>query len=151
MTPTAPGEFVSRSETGAASDPSAGDPTHVATRPRVLVCCGDLFFGGQLLAVLRQAGCEPVQEFAPQKMVERLRTGGGAAWAGVVIDLETPGVDIADLVVAIRPQGDLRVVAFGPHVHAARLEAARAAGCDAVLSRGQVSSQPALLRGLFAR
>jgi hypothetical protein len=34
-----------------------------------------------------------------------------------------------------------RVIAFGPHVHEDRLAAARAAGCDSVLSRGQFFSQ----------
>jgi hypothetical protein len=31
----------------------------------------------------------------------------------------------------------LRVVAFGPHVHEERLAAARNAGCDEVVSRGE--------------
>lgn len=31
----------------------------------------------------------------------------------------------------------VRIVAFGPHVHEDRLNAARAAGCDTVLSRGR--------------
>ena len=34
-----------------------------------------------------------------------------------------------------------RVVAFGPHVHEQRLAAARDAGCDLVVSRGQFFSQ----------
>jgi len=33
-----------------------------------------------------------------------------------------------------------RVIAFGPHIQTARLEGARAAGCDVVLSRGQISA-----------
>jgi hypothetical protein len=33
------------------------------------------------------------------------------------------------------------VIAFGPHVHAEALEAAAAAGCDQVLSRGALMAQ----------
>lgn len=57
----------------------------------------------------------------------------------VVIDLGTPGLDIAAFVAALRalPEPPRRIVAFGPHVHEAKLAAARAAGCDDVLSRGR--------------
>ncbi len=57
----------------------------------------------------------------------------------VLFDLNLPGVDPLEVVrqvqhVALsRP----RLIAFGPHVHTARLEAARQAGCDLVLTRGQ--------------
>ena len=51
-----------------------------------------------------------------------------------VLDLHNPGLDID----AIAPQLkaiDCRVIGFGSHVDAARLKAARAAGCDEVLPR----------------
>jgi DNA-binding NarL/FixJ family response regulator len=60
----------------------------------------------------------------------------------LVIDLSAPNVDIAALVEnfkAASPSG--RVVAFGPHVHEQRLAAAREAGCDEVMSRGQFFAQ----------
>jgi len=56
----------------------------------------------------------------------------------VFIDLGTSGIDITLVVKQIhslKPQP--QIVAFGPHVHRAKLSAARAAGCDCVLSRGE--------------
>jgi CheY-like chemotaxis protein len=63
----------------------------------------------------------------------------------VVIDLETANLDVAETVQAIRAASPSppRILAYGPHVQEARLEAARAAGCDDVLSRGQFHRQMA--------
>jgi CheY-like chemotaxis protein len=56
----------------------------------------------------------------------------------LVIDLATPGLEL-DFVQQMKagPARGTRVIAFGPHVHKERLAAARDAGCDLVLSRGQ--------------
>jgi CheY-like chemotaxis protein len=60
----------------------------------------------------------------------------------VVLDLETPNLDVAEVVARLHDRftPPKRIVAFGPHVHRERLEAARKAGCDEVLSRGQFSA-----------
>ena len=43
------------------------------------------------------------------------------------------------------------IVAYGPHVHANKLEAARLAGCDQVMTRGQIHSLlPQLLAELIS-
>jgi DNA-binding NarL/FixJ family response regulator len=57
----------------------------------------------------------------------------------VILDLEHPALVPADLLPRLRAQlpAGARVIAFGPHVHAARLAAAQEAGCDQVLSRGE--------------
>jgi AmiR/NasT family two-component response regulator len=57
----------------------------------------------------------------------------------VFVDLATPRLDLAALVPLLRssPRAVRAVVAFGPHVQRERLAAARAAGCDAVVSRGE--------------
>jgi CheY-like chemotaxis protein len=52
----------------------------------------------------------------------------------VVLDLHNPGLDVATLVPALKAQG-IKVVAFGSHIDAPRLKAARQAGCDEVLPR----------------
>ena len=61
----------------------------------------------------------------------------------VILDLSTPQMDVDGLVIAAKSNagGAPKVIAFGPHVHAERLEAARRAGCDEVVSRGQFFAQ----------
>ena len=61
----------------------------------------------------------------------------------VIVDLSIPSLDIASLVKQLKSIEDsnTRVLAFGPHVHEQRLAAAREAGCDLVVSRGQFFSQ----------
>ena len=61
----------------------------------------------------------------------------------LIIDLATPSLDAAAVVADVR-SGTVKppvVVAFGPHVHEQRLNAAREAGCDRVVSRGQFFAQ----------
>ena len=61
----------------------------------------------------------------------------------LIVDLSSPSLDIAALVNQLKSKQSAatRVVAFGPHVHEQRLAAARDAGCDQVVSRGQFFAQ----------
>jgi DNA-binding response OmpR family regulator len=62
----------------------------------------------------------------------------------LIIDLSWPSLDDIGSVVkewrAMHSEGQ-RIIAFGPHVHENRLAAARDAGCDLVVSRGQFMAQ----------
>lgn len=57
----------------------------------------------------------------------------------LIVDLSTPRLDVAGLVGKLTALADRRpkIIAFGPHVHEPLLTAAREAGCDEVVSRGQ--------------
>lgn len=57
----------------------------------------------------------------------------------VLIDLNTPGIDVNHLVPQLNQitGNPGAILAFGPHVHRAKLAAAAAAGCDQVLTRGE--------------
>jgi hypothetical protein len=61
----------------------------------------------------------------------------------VIVDLGSSIEDIKAQVTTLKSatSPSPRVVAFGPHVHENRLAAAREAGCDVVMSRGQFFSQ----------
>lgn len=56
----------------------------------------------------------------------------------VAIDLTAPIGDLTALIEGLRAAAPgATLVAYGPHVHEARLAAARDAGCELVISRGQ--------------
>lgn len=60
----------------------------------------------------------------------------------IAIDLTTPVDDLASLVEQLRQSApEATLLAYGPHVHEAKLTAALQAGCDVVLSRGQFHKQ----------
>lgn len=52
----------------------------------------------------------------------------------VVLDLHFPGLDLEAVLPPVRASGS-KLIGFGAHVDAARLKAARHAGCDQVLPR----------------
>jgi CheY-like chemotaxis protein len=91
-------------------------------------------------------------EGAATRLGQTVRSAAGEALAvelcnddarTLVIDLSMQSVDLASLVNQLKTNegSSTRVVAFGPHVHEQRLAAAREAGCDLVVSRGQFLSQ----------
>ena len=68
---------------------------------------------------------------------ELLRQAEALRPACVLVDLHNPGLAITDVVTALKGMGAVRVIAYGSHVEAATLRAAREAGCDRVLPRSQ--------------
>lgn len=64
----------------------------------------------------------------------------------VLIDLAEESLDPAAVVAAARGRlASARLIAFGPHVDTRRLDQAREAGCDLVLSRGEFTARMAEL------
>jgi DNA-binding NarL/FixJ family response regulator len=61
----------------------------------------------------------------------------------VLVDLANPGLSVENLIEGLRGACSEmpRVVAYGPHVDAAGLRAARQAGCDLVLPRSAFVEQ----------
>lgn len=71
---------------------------------------------------------------APGRAIE----SAGVETRLAAIDLTAPIGDLPALVEGLRSAAEgVTLVAYGPHVHEARLQAARDAGCDLVISRGQ--------------
>ena len=68
----------------------------------------------------------------------------------LLIDLGTPGLDVDELAGALPEEVRSRAVAYGPHVHTTKLQAARDAGIGSVLSRGQFSTQFGQIVAAFA-
>ncbi len=67
----------------------------------------------------------------------------------LIIDLSLPGLNVGELTAAIPTDHRPEVIAYDAHVRTDQLAAAKAAGCDSVLSRGQLSSQVMEILGRF--
>ena len=95
----------------------------------------DLFFASRVTSLAREHGW-PL-EMAASVAAARGKAAGREV-ALLIIDLGKFAVQTPELLAELRPLfPEMHVVAYGPHVNEAALEAARQAGCDEVLSQGQ--------------
>ena len=105
-----------------------------------LILTRELFFGSKVTGTAAALGfrIEMVGEVAQVR--ERLAALGSSCRC-LFVDLSLPGLSLDELMDVlgacdVRP----KVIAFGAHVHADRLEAARQAGCDEVLPHSRFSA-----------
>ena len=99
----------------------------------VLLLSNDLMTASQIEGAVRAAG----GEVSVATTVAEPDDQAVGAINFVIIDLSTTS-DIEATVTQLRERTPPpRIIAFGPHVHAAKLSAAREAGCDEVYTRGQ--------------
>ena len=107
-----------------------------------LLLTRDLLLGSQINGAAGAAGCEIREVLSPNSLRKALAEE--ASVTHIVIDLTCPGVreELAELVPELKA-GDSppKVIAYGPHVQAGNLDAAMKAGCDRVLTRGQLHSE----------
>lgn len=98
----------------------------------------NLLFSSQVSGAASKAGIE-LRTLGSVADIHEAATGSSL----LLVDLSTPGMRITDLVATVRAleTPPAEIIAFGPHVHEARLMAARTASCDAVLSQGAFSSE----------
>jgi len=106
----------------------------------------DLMVVSRVQGAATKAGTTLRSVSTATQAAEQIRAGSEAL---LVIDLSVPGLDIAAFVAKLEASegAELRIIAFGPHVHANRLAAAEQAGCDLVVSRGQFFAQVDALLG----
>lgn len=123
-------------------------PTPPTTGPvhGVLVST-DLFFGAKVTGTAQALGLNVRQAFSQAAFVDVLQS---STPRGVILDLMS-AVSPAE-VVSLFPGPDRPLlIAFGPHVNTAALQAARDAGFDLVLPRSRFTETlPELLRQLAA-
>jgi len=95
----------------------------------------DLLFASRILAVARAHGITLSTVATPAELVAR---ANAQPLACVIVDANLPGLAIDVLCDHLRQHEPAPfVVAYGSHVDAATLRAARLAGCDVVLPRSQ--------------
>ncbi len=105
---------------------------------KLLLASGDLMLCSRVEGAARKLGLTLVTALEESKIcaicAEEKRP------AVLLVDLRLPGLDVQQLVAAVRAGegGSVPILAFGPHVHEMRLAAAREAGCDLVVTRGQL-------------
>lgn len=113
----------------------------------VLVAIRDLFFSSKIDAVVAAGGLTPpARAKRGESLVEQVRASRPAR---VVLDLSAPGA--IDAVRAIKSDTDLtttELVGFCRHTEIELIREARAAGCDRVLTQGELADRlPTLLSG----
>ena len=113
----------------------------------VVLLSNDLMTQSKVGDACRIAGCD----FKAAPTVDRLIESVSESTI-VVLDLAMQNYEVVDVMTKLRSlQAAVRaILAFGPHVHEARLQAASDAGCDAVFARGQFFSQGAAILQRFA-
>lgn len=104
---------------------------------RAIMLTADLMFSSRVASAATMLGVPLNVCMSPARLSEQLAESGPTTRL-VIVDSTLPRLDWTALVATVREQAPLAaIVAFGPHVDVAALEAAAAAGCDVVLTRGQ--------------
>ena len=101
-----------------------------------LMLCDDLIFFSRVAATAKAAGLHVRQARSAAAVLDLARQ---APPGGVLVDLHAEGLDVPALLAGLRDVCPVmpRTVAFGSHVAADILRAARVAGCDRVLPRSR--------------
>lgn len=102
-----------------------------------LLITTDLMASSAAEGAARHAGVE-LQTVSPGTAIEK----ADESTRLIAIDLTAPISNLAALVEDLRTAAPrTTLLAYGPHVHEARLQSARDAGCEHVISRGQFHKQ----------
>ena len=111
----------------------------------VLLLSKDLFFVAKVRSQAEAAGLATF--LVSSAFHERLTEAVEKRQIGILVDLScVPVAEVPGQVERLRERFESTpICAFGPHVLTARLEAAQAAGCDEVWSRGQLDRSLASL------
>jgi CheY-like chemotaxis protein len=105
---------------------------------KLVLFSGDLMLGARVEGAARKCELAMVTCASSESAI----TAAADECLVVLIDLRTPGINLAELVESLRqPPTNTTIIACAPHVHTERLEAARQAGCDLIVTRGQLDRE----------
>lgn len=101
-----------------------------------VLLCDDLIFSSRITGTARSLAIDMRTARATTDLLAILPEGEPKL---IILDLGNPGLDLAKLFAALKERASDPpfMVAFGSHVDAAGLQAARAAGCNLVLPRSK--------------
>jgi DNA-binding response OmpR family regulator len=115
-----------------------------------LVLTRDLVLQSQLAGAAARAGTQLAVAGTVEALLAQLAADADGLRL-IILDLSLDPLDVAQLVPRIRALApSATVLAFGPHVHHERLDAARQSGCDLVLSRGKLHAEMDALVAQYA-
>lgn len=103
----------------------------------VVVLCDDLFFASQIDGAAAQFSLGVGVIPSVDAVIEAVNAGDVVR---VIVDLELSAFDPVHFIARLPANGRPYLLGFGPHVKKDRLEAAREAGFDEVVSRGSFSA-----------
>ena len=100
----------------------------------------DLMSVSRINQAVRECGAMMTMVGTVDDVISQCQTGNVRL---VLADLSASGCAIGELASRVRDSQspDAAIVAFGPHVHVALLQAAHDAGCDEVITRGQFDAK----------
>jgi hypothetical protein len=116
---------------------SAMSHTDPASLPVIVLCSTDLMLISSVNGAAEASGFRFVSVNSIAAAVKQSSTADGSI---ICLDLSAAFCDPQTFAACASPQQLARSIAFGPHVHTAKLEAARSAGIGRVMSRGQFVS-----------
>ncbi|HQX49551.1 MAG TPA: hypothetical protein PLR25_06565 [Planctomycetaceae bacterium] len=102
----------------------------------IVLCSTDLMLISTVGGIAESRGFAFSSVNTIQQAIDKAATSGGI----VCLDLSATFADPQEFAAAASTDLRTRSIAFGPHVHTAKLEAARSAGIGRVMSRGQFVS-----------
>ncbi len=117
---------------------------------RVLAAVPDLFFGSKLSAPAARLGIAVQFAATRDALLEGARCGPDL----IVADLDAATIDAVGVALELKAGKQTalpRMIAFASHVHGERLEAARQAGFDEVLTKGALAARIPEILGSLAR
>lgn len=105
----------------------------------VLILTSDLTTGSQAQGAATRQHRQAAIALSAAALIDKARANPPSL---VIVDLSLARLDIAAVAAELKALNPApAIVAFGPHVHETKLNAARDAGCDLVLTRGQFASR----------
>jgi DNA-binding NarL/FixJ family response regulator len=101
-----------------------------------LLLTDDMIFSSRITGTARSLGLRVSAVKSVEDLISLARNHIPAC---VIIDLSHPGLQVSELIPELKEACSSmpRMIAYGSHVDAATLHAAREAGCDVVLPRSQ--------------
>ena len=117
---------------------------------QALLVTADLMFAAKFEAAVERAGITGDTALDAAAFESKLSAGSPKL---VVLDISTPWLEVPAVMERLNSLGESKptVLAFGAHVKVDALDAARIAGCDVVIPRGQFNAQMDELLRRFAK